>query len=121
MTDTAPPPNIEFPVDEKNLFREETVTDLKAATIKCLVPIKADGTEDRSRAPIFIGHTQLMSPEGPLPIQSRLMANNLTEAINEFPGTMKVTLARIIKDIKKMQQQGENQKKDDSRIIVPGR
>ena len=121
MSDNAQSRNIEFPVDQKNLFREESITDLKAASIKRLVPINPDGTEDRSRASIFIGNTQLMSPEGPLPIQSRLMANNLTEAINEFPGAMKVALARIIEDIKKIQNEEETKKQDDSRIIIPGR
>ena len=37
-------------VDVANLYREETVTDLRVATLRCLTPIKPDGSEDASRA-----------------------------------------------------------------------
>ena len=121
MDENAKPQEINFTVDKKNLYREESFTDLKVASIRRLSPVNPDGTDDRTRTPIFMGHTQLMSPEGPVPIQSRLMANNLVEAMDEFPGAMDKALAAIVENLKELQKQEEAKKAEDSRIIVPGR
>ena len=109
---------IEFTVDQTNLYREEGVTDLKVASIRRMVPITAEGKDDPSRSPLFFGHTQIITPQGPLPLQARLMANNLNEAIEAFPLAMEQEMAKMIDQIQKMQQ--EEKKKNDSRIIVPG-
>jgi hypothetical protein len=113
--------NIDFTVDQNNLYREESITDLKVASIRRLIPIKADGTEDPGRTPIYYGHTQLMTPEGPLPVQGRLMANTLSEAYEVFPGAMQKALDEMVAQIQEMQRQQQAKKQDDSRIIVPGR
>lgn len=110
--------NIDFTVDKNNLYREESITDLKVASIRKLVPVKTDGSEDTTRSPIFVGHTQLMTPEGPLPLQAKLQANTLEEAMAEFPNAMQAALAEMVEEVRKMQQQ---QAKNESRIIVPGR
>ena len=116
---------INFNVDKKNLYREESITDLKVASIRRLTPVKADGTEDSTRQTLFIGQTQLMSPEGPLPIQSELSASTIEEAIDAFPTAMQRALNEVVEKIKKMQaqqkQQSQSGRGDDSRIIVPGR
>lgn len=112
---------IDFTVDKMNLYREVTFTDLRIASIRKLVPIFSDGTEDKSRKVIFIGTTQLMTPEGPLPIQSQLTAATLEEALIEFPEAMKQALAEVVDEIQKMQQEQQRQSRDESRIIVPGR
>lgn len=121
MSNGGGPQDIDFTVDKKSLYREESITDLKVASIRRLVPINLDGTEDKSRTTIFIGQTQLMSPDGPLPIQAKLTANSFEEAVAEFPNAMKKSLAEVIEKLKQMQQQQQQQKQDDSRIIVPGR
>ena len=113
--------HIDFTVDLNNLYREESITDLKVASIRRLIPVKRDGSEDPSRSPIFFGHTQLMTPEGPLPVQSRLMANNLAEAYAAFPDAMQKALDEMVKQIQEIQRQQQTKKADDSRIIVPGR
>ena len=116
---------INFNVDKKNLYREESITDLKVASIRRLTPVKVDGTEDSTRQTLFIGQTQLMSPEGPLPIQSELAASTIEEAIDAFPNAMQRALNEVVEKIKKMQaqqkQQSQSGRGDDSRIIVPGR
>ena len=81
MDNSGQPNNIDFTVDKSNLYREESFTDLKVASIRRLVPVNLDGTEDTSRTPIFVGHTQLMSQEGPLPIQARLSATTMEEEL----------------------------------------
>jgi len=121
MADFQNSQNIDFTVDKGNLFREEAITDLKVATIRRLVPIKPDGTEDPSRAPVFMGQTQVMTPEGPLPVQASLAANNLTEAFEVFPGAMQQALSEMIQQLQEMYRQEKEKKRDDSRIIVPGR
>jgi len=113
--------NINFSIDKNSLYREESITDLKVGSIRRLIPVKSDGTADDSRPEVFIGHTQLMSPEGPLPIQSELSAKTMEEAIDVFPVAMKQALAEMVEKIQEMQRQQQTQKKDDSRIIVPGR
>lgn len=112
---------INFTVDQSNLYREDAVTDLKVASIRRMIPIKADGTDDPARTPVFIGHTQILTPQGPLPLQSRLDASNLDEAIAAFPEAMEKEMAKVVEQIRQMQAQEQNKQSNDSRIIVPGR
>jgi len=110
---------IDFTVDQKNLYREENITDMKVAAIRKMTPITPSGEVDESRTAMFVGTTQLMTPEGPLPIQAMLPANNLQEAFSVFPKAMEEAMQRMIEQIQRVQQ--EQKQKDDSRIIVPGR
>jgi hypothetical protein len=111
--------SIDFTIDTSNLYREEAITDVKVASIRRLVPIHMDGSEDTSRTPIFIGQTELMSPEGPVPLQARLDAGNFSEAVEAFPQAMNQALAEMVEKIREMQRQ-QSEEKTDSRIIVPG-
>ncbi len=114
--------NFDFSVNKKNLYREEAITDVKVASIRRLIPINLDGSEDKSRTTIFYGHTQLMSPDGPIPLQAPLQANNLEEAMDLFPEAMEKALAEVVDQFRKIQQERENSgQKEDSRIIMPGK
>ncbi len=108
----------DFTIDKSNLYREEGYTDLKVASIRKLIPINSDGSDDKTRTAIFIGSTQLMSDYGPLPIQSALQANSFQEALDMFPAAMQQAMVETVEKLKKMQEQ--EQAKKDSRIIVPG-
>ena len=121
MSASEQEPKSDFSVDTNHLYREETITDLKIASIKVLTPINLDGSEDKSRTHIYVGHTQLMSPEGPLPLQASLEAHNLEEAMAVFPDAMRQALAEMVEKIKKIQQQQKIKEMDSSRIIIPGR
>lgn len=121
MADFENKQDVDFTVDQGNLFREEAITDLKVASIRRLVPIKPDGTDDPSRTPVFMGHTQVMTPEGPLPLQARLPANNLAEVFEVFPQAMQQALTEMLKHLQEMYRQEKEKKRDNSRIIVPGR
>ena len=113
---------IDFTFNPENLCREESVTDLKIGSIRCLMPINPDGTKDESRQTIFVGHTQLNSPQGLVPLQTALEATTLELAIKEFPGAMKKALEEMMERAKQMQaQQQAEQKGNESRIIMPGR
>jgi len=121
MADLGGAQQIDFTVDKDNLYREEAISDMKVATIRRLVPIKTDGTEDPSRSPIFMGHTQVMTPEGPLPLQGRLMADTLEEAFQVFPDAMQKALNEMVTQLQEMARRDQEKQQDDSRIIVPGR
>jgi hypothetical protein len=111
---------IDFTVDKNNLYREENVTDLKTASIRILTPMKLDGTADETRTKIFVGHTQLMSQDGPLPLQARLNAATLEEAIERFPAAMEMEMAQMIEHLKKMHQEMERQnQREKSNLILP--
>ncbi len=109
---------LDFTVDKNNLYREEAVTDLRIANIKKLVPVLSDGSEDSSRDPIYLGMTQLTTPQGPIPIQSKLEGKTLEEAMDVFPQAMEAETQKVVERLKQLQAQQKKAK--DSRIIVPG-
>ena len=100
---------IDFSVDTNNLYREENITDLKVASIRKMIPVKPDGTKDEGRTELYFGHSQLMSPQGPVPLQAPLQANNLQEAFAVFPQAMKKTLNEMVERVKQMQEQQKQQ------------
>lgn len=112
------PSGIDFLVDKENLFREESITDLKVATIRQLIPIKPDGSDDCDRESIFIGSTQLGSPQGPIPIQAKLEAATFEQAMDVFPKAMEEETKKVVENLKRMHEQ--QKKAQDSRIIMPG-
>ena len=113
---------VEFQLDRTNLYLEESFTDLKIGTIKRLKPVKADGTEDKSRKTVFVGHTSVMTPNGPLPIQNVIEAKELAQAIKKFPEALQESMDRLIEEVKRYQEQQDSQiQKPDSGIIIPGR
>jgi len=103
-----------FTVDVDNLYREESITDLRAATIRRLIPIKADGSDDPSRPSRFIGDTTLMTQMGPIPVQFPLDAPTLTEACALFPAGIKSAIERLNERAREMARE------EASRIVVPG-
>jgi hypothetical protein len=86
---------IDFTVDRSNLYREESITDVKVAAIRRLTPIKPDGSEDKNREPIFMGQTQLLTPSGPLMLQSLLEAKTFEEAMDKFPVAMQREMEKV--------------------------
>jgi hypothetical protein len=110
---------IDFTMDTQNLYREEGFTDMSAGSIRRLVPVTPDGSDDKGRTPIFVGSSQLMTEQGPLPLQAPLAANNLKEAIEAFPAAMEKAMREMVAALTQLQQ--EQTQADDSRIIVPGR
>ena len=117
--------SLDFSVDHTNLYKEESYTDLKVGNIRRLIPVKPDGSEDRSRKAIFVGQTNLMTPNGPLPIQGVIKAKELQQAVKRFPEAMEEAVERMMVEAQKMKdQQGSKiitKPEEDSRIIVPGR
>ena len=102
-------------IDPKNLYKEEAFTDLTFATIRRLTPVNLDGSPDDSRGPVFTGMTQLMSPNGPIPIQCLIEgAKTLSEAADKLPAAIEKTVQAMIAEAEEMRRQ------ETSKIIVPG-
>ena len=104
----------EVKVDKSNLYKEESFTDLKVATIRRLSPIRQDGSPDDSRPVLFTGETTLMSDRGPLPIQASIEAADLNEAMDKFPEAVQGAVEKLVEQAREMQRQ------QMSRIVVPG-
>lgn len=103
----------EIEVDENNLYREEIITDLRVATIRRMVPIKIDGSEDPDRETLYMGQTQLMSQAGPVPVNAKIEGANLKEAVANFPAAIKVGIEQLVEEVREMQRQEAN------RIVTP--
>lgn len=101
-------------VDTENLYREESISDLKAATVRQLIPIKVDGSDDESRPRKFIGDTTLMTQMGPIPVQFPLEAETLDKAFELFPDGIKKAIERL------NERAQELAREEASRIVVPG-
>ncbi|MDA0710614.1 MAG: cytoplasmic protein [bacterium] len=112
MSDQLPLDQIQ--VDQDNLFREVAITDLRVASIRQLIPIKVDGTDDPSRETMFVASTQIMSQMGPVPITAPIEAITLKEAIGKFPQAIKDAVDQMIEEAK------EHRRQEASRIVVPG-
>jgi hypothetical protein len=102
-------------IDPNNLYKEEAFTDLTFATIRRLTPVKLDGSPDESREPIFTGMTQLMSPNGPIPVQCLIEgAKTLSEAADKLPEAIEKTVQAMIAEAEEMRRQ------EASKIVIPG-
>ncbi len=114
MSTESQKPIGEIAVDVENLYREETFTDLRAATLQRLTPIRRDGSPDESREVLYIGQTQLLSQAGPVPVSCPIAATSLAEAMEQFPEAIKQAVERLIEEAREIQRQ------EASRIVVPG-
>ena len=82
-------------LDRGNLYKEETFSDLKIGMVKRMTPVKSDGSVDKTRKAVFVAHTSLMTPGGPLPLQAVIQAKDLQQAIKKFPDAMKAAMDRL--------------------------
>ena len=95
---------IDFTVNRNHLYREESFTDIKVAAIRRLIPVKPDGSNDSSRPPIFMGQTQLITPNGPVMLQALLNAQTIEDAMDEFPAAMQAQMDKMIAEAREKQQ-----------------
>ena len=114
MNEPRTQPLSDLKLEETNLYKEEVFTDLRVGSIKQLTPVTSDGNRDIGRPMVFVGETQLMSQVGPLPVQTKIEAENLQTAIERFPAAIQVAVEAMIEEVK------EAQRKEMSRIVVPG-
>jgi hypothetical protein len=104
-------PDIRF--DPANLYQEDVFTDRLAGTIRRLKPVLVSGEADPSRAVLFSGQTQLLTPGGVLPLGFEIPAQTLDEAITKFPQAVQMALEQAIEEAREMRREAS------SRIVVP--
>ena len=101
-------------VDVDRLYREEVFTDLGAASVRRLTPVKRDGSDDTERPVLYLGDTQIMTQMGPLPLQFPLDAETLEQAFASFPDAVQQA-------VEKLNDRAREAMRDEaSRIVVPG-
>ena len=100
-------------IDGSNLWKEENFTDLKVGNIRKMTPIKLDGTDDEMRAASYSATTNIMTPNGALPISGEIEATNLQEAVEKFPAAINAAVRKLQEDMVRMQQEQAN------KIITP--
>lgn len=103
----------EIRLDANQLYREEIFTDRKAGTLRRLVPVKSDGSDDASRPVLYSGQTQLLTPAGVLPLAFELEASSLEDACAKFPDAVKGAIEQAIEEAREMRREAA------SRIVVP--
>ncbi len=103
----------EIKLDASQLYREEIFTDRKAGTLRRLVPVKSDGSDDASRPVLYSGQTQLLTPAGVLPLAFELEATTLEAACAQFPDAVKIAIEQAIEEAREMRRE------QASRIVVP--
>ncbi|MBN1665413.1 MAG: hypothetical protein JW943_17590 [Deltaproteobacteria bacterium] len=102
-------------ISQKDLHREEIFTDMQTGVIRQLTPVKINGEIDKNRKIIFFGQTQLMTQQGPLPIQFPIPdAKNLQQAAENFPQAMEIYVNAMFEEAQRLHRE------EQSRIIVPG-
>lgn len=108
-------PNLpDIRLDPDGLYREETFTDLRAGSVRRMVPVTRDGKDDPSRAAIYEGNASLMTQRGPLPLQFHIDASSLEDAIAKFPEAAKQALVETLEQLRRLQREQQ------SSIVVPG-
>ena len=103
----------EIRLDASSLYREEIFTDRRAGTLRRLTPVTTAGEVDGTRAVLFSGQTQLLTPGGVLPLGFDIEAATLQEALDRFPDAVKMALDEAIEEAREMRREAA------TRIVVP--
>lgn len=107
------PQEIDLKMDPAELYREEVITDRKAGAIRRMIPVNSDGTDDDSRAVLYMGQTQLLTPMGTLPLSFEIEAASLKEAIDKFPQAAQQAIEQAIEEAKELRRESA------SSIVTP--
>jgi hypothetical protein len=107
--------NAELKMDAASLYREEVFTDRKIGTIRVLTPVTPTGATDATRAVLYAGETQLLTPGGLLPLVFEIDATSLADAVNRFSEGASEALERTRREIEQLRREAA------SSIIVPDR
>ena len=99
--------------DTTNLHREESFSDMRAASVRRFTPVDANGDPDPSRPVSYVGETTVVTQMGPLPLSFPIDATTLEEAFQQFPEGVKAALERLNERAKEMARE------EASRIVVP--
>jgi len=105
---------VEMVMKVEELYREEMFTDLRMGTIRKLIPVLADGSDDDSREIRFSGQAQIRTPGGTLPISFELQAASIGEAVEGFGAAAEKAIEDTVRELEEMRRQTA------SGIVMPG-
>ncbi len=114
MDPSTDPREADIQLNANELYREESYTDRRVGSIRCLIPVTREGLDDSQRKRLFIGQTQLWSQMGPIPINFEIPAENLDQAVDAFTAAAKEGIQQTLREAEEMRRQQESQ------IVVPG-
>jgi hypothetical protein len=100
-------------MDAAQIYREETFTDRKVGTIRCLTPVTADGSTDTARPVLFVGQAQVMTPMGAVPISFELDAATLNVAIEKFGAAAEQAVHQTMRELQEMRRE------QASSLVIP--
>ena len=100
-------------LDPDKLYLEEVFTDRRIGTLRRLTPVTKDGKTDASRAVVYVGETQIMTPAGSIPIGFEIAAGSLEEAAEKFGPAAKDAIDRTVRELQELRRQAS------SSIVVP--
>lgn len=106
MTETT---DIDMAMDANNLYREEVYTDRKMGSLRVMQPVTSEGEVDEQRAVLYVGHAQLMTPMGALPLVFDIEATSLPEALSKYPVEAKAALDRTMEELQELRRQQASQ------------
>ena len=104
----------ESKMDAATLYREDIITDRKVGTIRRMIPVKSDGSDDAARPTLYVGEAQIMTNAGPLPINFEIEAKDLGDAVGKFGDAAKEAVERTVRELQELRRQ------QASSIVVPG-
>jgi len=103
----------ELKLDPDKLYLEEVFTDRRIGTLRRLTPVTKDGKTDASRAIVYVGETQIMTPAGSIPIGFEIAAGSLEEAAEKFGPAARDAIDRTVRELQELRRQAS------SSIVVP--
>jgi hypothetical protein len=95
------------------LYREDVYTDQRVGTIRRMMPVKSDGSDDPSRPLIFVGQATVMTPMGSLPLSFELPAKTLAEAVAQFGPAAQQAIEDAARELQELRRQAA------SSIVIP--
>lgn len=101
-------------MDPAHLYQEEIFTDRSVGTIQRLTPVTRDGGPDMTRAIIYLGQTQILTPMGTLPINFEIEAKSLKEAAEKFGDGARIAIEQTMKRLEELRREAA------SSIVIPG-
>jgi len=100
-------------MDVAQMYREDTFTDRRVGTIRRLTPVTAEGLPDETRALLFVGQAQVMTPMGAVPISFDLEAATLDVAIAKFGDAADLAVQQTMRELQEMRRE------QASSLVIP--
>lgn len=106
--------DFDLKMEADNLYREEIFTDRSVGSLQRLTPVTPDGEPDSTRATLYVGQTQLLTPMGSLPITFEIEAGSLRKAAEKFADGARTAVAETMERLQELRRESA------SSLVVPG-